>query len=75
LLPIIGCVLSATSGEVRLFDQDVSKAKESTLPDLRLAYVGFVFQGHNLLASAMELADEPLIVVTTYNSPRPRGTQ
>jgi putative ABC transport system ATP-binding protein len=52
LLSIIGCVLSATSGEVRLFDQDVSKAKESSLPALRLAYVGFVFQGHNLLASS-----------------------
>ncbi len=52
LLSIIGCVLSATTGEVRLFDQDVSRAKESTLPALRLAYVGFVFQGHNLLASS-----------------------
>jgi len=52
LLSIIGCVLSATSGEVRLFDQDVSRARESTLPALRLAYVGFVFQGHNLLASS-----------------------
>lgn len=52
LLSIIGCVLSATTGTVRLFDQDVSRAKESVLPALRLAYVGFVFQGHNLLASA-----------------------
>ena len=52
LLSIIGCVLSATTGTVRLFDQDVSRAKESALPALRLAYVGFVFQGHNLLASA-----------------------
>jgi putative ABC transport system ATP-binding protein len=52
LLSIIGCVLSATSGEVRLFDRDVSRAKESALPALRLAYVGFVFQGHNLLASS-----------------------
>jgi putative ABC transport system ATP-binding protein len=52
LLSIIGCVLSATSGQIRLFDQDVSKAKESSLPALRLSYVGFVFQGHNLLASS-----------------------
>jgi putative ABC transport system ATP-binding protein len=52
LLSIVGCVLSATSGEVRLFDQDVSRARESALPALRLAYVGFVFQGHNLLASS-----------------------
>jgi putative ABC transport system ATP-binding protein len=52
LLSIIGCVLSPTSGEVRLFDRDVSRTKESALPALRLAYVGFVFQGHNLLASS-----------------------
>jgi putative ABC transport system ATP-binding protein len=52
LLSIIGCVLRPSSGEVRLFDRDVSKAKESTLPALRLAYVGFVFQGHNLIASS-----------------------
>jgi putative ABC transport system ATP-binding protein len=52
LLSIVGCVLSPTSGEVRLFDRDVSKMKESELPALRLAYVGFVFQGHNLLAAS-----------------------
>lgn len=52
LLSIIGCVLLPTSGEVRLFDRDVSKAKESALTALRLAYVGFVFQGHNLIASS-----------------------
>jgi putative ABC transport system ATP-binding protein len=52
LLSIVGCVLSPTSGEVRLFDRDVSRMKESALPALRLAYVGFVFQGHNLLAAS-----------------------
>jgi putative ABC transport system ATP-binding protein len=52
LLSIIGCVLSPTSGVVRLFDRDVSKMKESALPALRLATVGFVFQGHNLIASS-----------------------
>ncbi len=52
LLSIIGCVLSPTSGHVRLFDHDVSKMRESALPALRLEYVGFVFQGHNLLAAS-----------------------
>ena len=51
LLSIIGCVLSPTSGTVRLFGHDVSGTKEAALPALRLSYVGFVFQGHNLLAS------------------------
>lgn len=51
LLSIIGCVLSPTSGEVRLFGHDVARRPESDLPALRLAFVGFVFQGANLLAS------------------------
>jgi putative ABC transport system ATP-binding protein len=51
LLSIIGCVLSPTSGDVQLFGRNVGKTRESELPALRLAYVGFVFQGHNLLAS------------------------
>jgi putative ABC transport system ATP-binding protein len=51
LLSILGCVLGATSGEVRLFDDVITAKKERQLPALRLAYVGFVFQGHNLVAS------------------------
>lgn len=51
LLSIIGCVLTATSGHVSLFGHDVSSRSESELPDLRLSYVGFIFQGHNLIAS------------------------
>lgn len=51
LLSILGCVLTASSGLVKLFDQDISRAEESDLPGLRLSYVGFVFQAHNLLAS------------------------
>ncbi len=51
LLSILGCVLTASGGVVKLFDQDISKAKDAALPGLRLAYIGFVFQAHNLLAS------------------------
>ena len=51
LLSILGCVLSPTAGEVRLFGENVSASKDSQLPQLRLSYIGFVFQGHNLVAS------------------------
>ncbi|MEZ4301788.1 MAG: ABC transporter ATP-binding protein [Polyangiaceae bacterium] len=51
LLSILGCVLSPSSGEVRLFDEDISKVREADMPRLRLSYIGFVFQGHNLIAS------------------------
>ena len=51
LLSILGCVLSSTSGEVKIFGEDISARRESEMPRLRLSYIGFVFQGHNLIAS------------------------
>ena len=51
LLSILGCVLSPTSGRVKLFGEDVSGRRDAELPQLRLSYIGFVFQGHNLVAS------------------------
>lgn len=51
LLSILGCVLGATSGKVRLFEEEISSLRESEMPRLRLSYIGFVFQGHNLIAS------------------------
>ncbi len=51
LLSIIGCVLTATDGELRLFDERVSGRPERELPLLRQALIGFVFQGHNLIGA------------------------
>ncbi len=51
LISILGCVLKATSGTVRVLDDVISDVAESELPKLRLAYVGFIFQGHNLIMS------------------------
>ncbi|HEU4404657.1 MAG TPA: ABC transporter ATP-binding protein [Polyangiaceae bacterium] len=51
LLSILGCVLRPSAGEVTLFGRDVSRAREGDLPALRRELIGFVFQGHNLIAS------------------------
>jgi putative ABC transport system ATP-binding protein len=51
LLSILGCLLTPTSGEVRLFGEDVSRVAEPALPRLRASRIGFVFQAHNLIAS------------------------
>jgi putative ABC transport system ATP-binding protein len=51
LLSILGCVLTATGGSLRMFGCDLSHLRESELSLYRLAYVGFVFQSHNLLSS------------------------
>jgi putative ABC transport system ATP-binding protein len=51
LLSIIGCVLTATSGEAYLFGDPLHGKKEGDMPGMRLAYIGFIFQGHNLMPS------------------------
>jgi putative ABC transport system ATP-binding protein len=49
LLSILGCVLSPTTGKGFLFGEPLHGRQERELPDLRLSYIGFIFQGHNLL--------------------------
>jgi putative ABC transport system ATP-binding protein len=51
LLSILGCVLAASEGQVKLFGETVSGLPQHRLPRIRTDYLGFIFQGHNLLAS------------------------
>lgn len=51
LLSILGCVLSPTEGEAWLYGEALHGRKESALPRLRLEYIGFIFQGHNLMGA------------------------
>jgi putative ABC transport system ATP-binding protein len=48
LLSIMGCILTATSGSVRVAGREVMGLREKDLPALRLQHIGFVFQGFNL---------------------------
>lgn len=48
LLSIMGGILQATSGSVRIRGQEVVGCSERALPRLRLAHIGFVFQSFNL---------------------------
>ncbi len=48
LLSIMGCILRASSGSVRIAGQEVGHLEESRLPRVRLDHIGFVFQGFNL---------------------------
>jgi len=48
LLSIMGCILTASSGSVRIAGQEVTPLKEKELPAIRLKNIGFVFQGFNL---------------------------
>ena len=48
LLSIMGCILRATSGTVSVAGIAASALSERELPGIRLAHIGFVFQGFNL---------------------------
>jgi putative ABC transport system ATP-binding protein len=48
LLSVMGCILTATSGSVRVGGREVVGLNERQLPALRLENIGFVFQGFNL---------------------------
>ena len=48
LLSIMGCILRASSGLLRIAGTDVSNLSEKELPRIRLENIGFVFQGFNL---------------------------
>ncbi|MEQ1949655.1 MAG: ABC transporter ATP-binding protein [Bryobacteraceae bacterium] len=48
LLSIMGCILRATSGSVRIGGQETAGLKESELSRVRLENFGFIFQGFNL---------------------------
>jgi len=48
LLSIMGCILTATSGTVRIAGTEVASLREKALPAIRLQHIGFVFQGFNL---------------------------
>ena len=48
LLSIMGCILTATSGTVRIAGIEVASLREKELPAIRLQHIGFVFQGFNL---------------------------
>jgi len=48
LLSIMGCILTASSGSVRIAGKEVTSLREKELPALRLAHIGFIFQGFNL---------------------------
>lgn len=62
LMNIIGCLDRPSSGEFLLADTDVAKLKDKELSNLRLNYIGFVFQSFHLMPreTALENVSLPL---------------
>jgi putative ABC transport system ATP-binding protein len=49
MLNLLGCLDRPTSGTYMLANQDVSTLNDDALSDIRLKYLGFVFQSFNLI--------------------------
>ncbi len=74
LLNIIGCIDTASSGQVIIDGQDVSKLSPDALADLRAHKISFIFQNFNLLPvlSAVENVEFPLLQKTMTPQERRR---
>ncbi len=55
LLSILGCILSPTSGVLRIAGEDTTGKTPEQLADLRRAHIGFIFQSYNLFPTLSAL--------------------
>lgn len=60
LLSIMGGILRPTSGSVIVAGREIAGLRESELPGIRLAHIGFVFQGFNLFPALSALENVAL---------------
>src|SRR6202453_1189828 len=69
LLNLIGCVDTATSGQVLVDGQDTAKLNDRQLTDLRLNTLGFIFQSFNLVPvlSVFQNVEFPLMLQRKYS--------
>ncbi len=51
LLSMLGCLLTPTEGSIRIVGRDVTHLSERKRAEVRRRYLGFVFQGFNLLSA------------------------
>ncbi len=49
MMNILGCLDRPTSGQYLLEDRDISTLDDDELSDIRLKYIGFIFQSFNLI--------------------------
>src|ERR1700745_244214 len=69
LLNLIGCVDTATSGQVKVAGHDTKNLRERELTDLRLNTIGFIFQSFNLVPvlSVFQNVEFPLLLQKKFS--------
>lgn len=60
LLSIMGAILGASSGSVRINGEEIVNRPQRDLPRIRLEHIGFVFQGFNLFPALTALENVAL---------------
>ena len=62
LLNLLGCLDRPTSGSIMLGDEDVARASDDQLSEIRASRIGFVFQSYNLIPqlTVLENIEVPL---------------
>ena len=62
LMNLLGCLDGCAAGEYRLDGREVSRMRDDELSDIRGRWIGFVFQGFNLIPgmTALENVELPL---------------
>ena len=70
LLSIMGAILGASSGSVLLNGEEVVGRPQRDLPRIRLAHVGFVFQGFNLFPALTAVENVALALDVRGVAPR-----
>lgn len=77
LMNIIGCLDTATSGEVWLDGKNIANQDEAYLAEVRNQTIGFIFQSFNLLPRVSVLANvmQPLVYRIMPNSERKERAQ
>ena len=60
LVSVMGCILRPTSGSVKICGRETAGLSEKQLPAIRLAHIGFVFQGFNLFPALNALENVEL---------------
>lgn len=71
VLNILGCIDTATTGEVIIDGQDISNFADRDLTRLRQRFIGFIFQSFNLLPvlNVVENVEFPLLITDKKRSP------
>lgn len=69
LLNIIGCVDFATSGQVKIGEEEITALNDKQITDMRLHKIGFIFQTFNLIPvlNVVENVEFPLLLMKEHS--------